>query len=107
MKPTAPTSLITSIISNRHSIALPSVPILDGGLGSETAKFQRQNELKEIHNSFMKGFKDTNNKLNGDIVNAEEQADRRSKAYAKIIGDQSNYSMEQEYQRQNYRYIKK
>ena len=54
----------------------------------------------------MKGFKDTNNKLNGDIDNAEEQAERRSKAYAKIIGEQSNYMAEQEYQRQNYRYLK-
>ena len=54
----------------------------------------------------MKGFKDTNNKLNGDIDNAEEQAERRSKAYAKIIGEQSNYMAEQEYQRQNYRYFK-
>ena len=97
--------MITSIISNRHSIALPSVPILDSGLGSETAKYQRQNELNEIHKNFMKGFKDTNNKLNGDIVNADEQAERRSKAYAKIIGEQSNYMAEQDYQRQNYRYV--
>jgi len=98
----SPTSLITTIISNRHSIALPSTPILDNGLGSETAKYQRQNELKEIHNSFMKGFKDTNNKLNGDMETEIVNGEKRSKAYAKIIGEQSNYMAEQEYQRQNY-----
>lgn len=73
-------------------------------MGSETAKYQRQNELKEIHNSFMKGFKDTNNKLNGDMETEIVNGEKRSKAYAKIIGEQSNYMAEQEYQRQNYRY---
>ena len=100
MAPTAPTSLITGIISNRHSIA---VPVLDNGLGSETAKYNRQNDLKEIHNSFMKGFKDTNNKLNGEKAVIDDQGDRRSKAYSKIINDQPSYASEVDYQRHNYR----
>jgi len=100
LTPNAPTSLIISTISNRHSIAIPT---LDNGLGSETAKYKRENELKEIHNSFMKGFKDTNNKLSNEkTIIADDQGDRRSKAYAKIIGDQSSYSAEVDYQRHNY-----
>ena len=53
----------------------------------------------------MKGFKDTNNKLNGDMETEIVNGEKRSKAYAKIIGEQSNYMAEQEYQRQNYRYF--
>jgi hypothetical protein len=69
----------------------------------ESAKYNRQNELKEIHNSFMKGFKDTNNKLNGDkVIISDDQGERRTKAYSKIIGDQAGYASEQDYQRHNF-----
>ena len=77
--------------------------MLDNGLGTETAKYNRQNELKEIHNNFMKGFKDTNNKLSNEKTITDDQGERRSKAYAKIIGDQSSYAAEVDYQRHNYR----
>ena len=53
----------------------------------------------------MKGFKNTNNKLNDDMETEIVNGEKRSKAYAKIIGEQSNYMAEQEYQRQNYRYF--
>ena len=51
----------------------------------------------------MKGFKDTNNKLNGDKAVIDDQGDRRSKAYSKIINDQPSYASEVDYQRHNYR----
>ena len=52
----------------------------------------------------MKGFKDTNNKLNGDkVIIPDDQDVRRTKAYAKIIGDTPGYSSEQDYQRHNLR----
>ena len=53
----------------------------------------------------MKGFKNTNNKLNDDVETEIVNGEKRSKAYAKIIGETSNYMAEQEYQRQNYRYF--
>ena len=51
----------------------------------------------------MKGFKDTNNKLNDKVINADDQGERRTKAYSKIIGDQTGYASEMDYQRHNFR----
>ena len=52
----------------------------------------------------MKGFKDTNTKLNGDkAIAPDDQGERRTKAYSKIIGDQAGYASEMDYQRHNYR----
>ena len=53
----------------------------------------------------MKGFKDTNNKLNGGekVINPDDQGERRTKAYSKIIGDQTGYASEMDYQRHNFR----
>ena len=77
--------------------------MLDNGLGSETAKYKRQNDLKEIHASFMKGFKDTNNKYNDEKIIADDQGERRTKAYSKIIGDHPSYVSEEIEKRHNYR----
>ncbi len=53
---------------------------------SETAKYKREQDMKEIHSSFMKSYKNTNNKLNGNDVNADD-GERRSKAYQKIVSN--------------------
>ena len=53
--------------SNRFSTVLP----LDNGLGAETARYARENAIKEIHDNFMKSYKDTNDKINN--RNVDEQ----------------------------------
>lgn len=50
---------------------------------SETSKYTRELQIKDIHNSFMKTYKETNNKLSG----KEEESDRKSKAYQKIVNN--------------------
>merc|ERR1711953_605947 len=59
----------------RHSMVLPPT--------TETTKYSREQQIKEIHNSFMKTYKETNNKLSG----KEEETDRKSKAYQKIVNN--------------------
>lgn len=61
--------------SVRHSMVLPPT--------SETSKYTRELQIKDIHNSFMKTYKETNNKLSG----KEEESDRKSKAYQKIVNN--------------------
>ena len=51
----------------------------------------------------MKGFKETNNKFNDEKVIADDQAERRTKAYSKIIGDQPSYVSEEMQKRHDYR----
>ena len=52
----------------------------------------------------MKGLKETNNKIDGnEKPMADDQADRRSKAYSKIVGDQPTYISEEIEKRNNYR----
>ena len=87
----APTPLVTSIIASRHSMAMP----LEGGLGSETLRYNRQNAIKEIHSSFMRGLKDTNSKINGNQDSNIEEIERRSKAYQKIINDQPTFASDE------------
>ena len=54
----------------------------------ETAKYGREQAIKDIHSNFMKTYKETNNKLKNDgSKNAEESGERRSKAYQKIISN--------------------
>lgn len=69
--------------SNRYSVVMP----LDNGLGAETARYARENAIKEIHDNFMKGYKDTNDKINN--RNVDEQGERRTKSYARILGTTS------------------
>merc|ERR1712004_656124 len=61
--------------SVRHSMVLPPT--------SETSKYTRELQIKDIHNSFMKTYKETNNKLSG----KEEESERKSKAYQKIVNN--------------------
>jgi len=61
--------------SVRHSMVLPPT--------TETTKYSREQQIKEIHNSFMKTYKETNNKLSG----KEEETERKSKAYQKIVNN--------------------
>jgi hypothetical protein len=49
---------------------------LDNGLGSETARYARENAIREIHDNFMKSYKDTNDKINNRNVD-EQVSDRR------------------------------
>lgn len=66
--------------SNRHSLMIPT--------SMETAKYGREQAIKDIHSNFMKTYKETNNKLKNDgSKNAEESGERRSKAYQKIISN--------------------
>lgn len=66
--------------SNRHSLMIPT--------NMETAKYGREQAIKDIHSNFMKTYKETNNKLKNDgSKNAEESGERRSKAYQKIISN--------------------
>ena len=51
----------------------------------------------------MKGFKETNNKFNEEKIIPDDQTERRSKAYAKIIGDQPSYMSEEHQKRHDYR----
>ncbi len=47
---------------------------LDNGLGAETARYARENAIKEIHDNFMKGYKDTNDKINNRNVDEQVRA---------------------------------
>lgn len=67
--------------------------ILDNGLGSETAKFGRQNAIKEIHANFMKGLKETTNRISGGglsdleaTTQVMEQTASKSKVIARLEG---------------------
>jgi hypothetical protein len=62
----------TSSSSNRFSTVLP----LDNGLGTETARYARENAIKEIHDNFMKGYKDTNDKINNRNVDEQVRIER-------------------------------
>jgi len=55
-------------------------------LGAETMKYNRQNAVKDIHTNFMRGLKDTNNKISSDAATTEE-IEKRTKSYQKIISD--------------------
>lgn len=67
------------IASFRHSVVLPPT--------TETAKYSRQQAIEEIHSNFMKTYKETNSKLNDRETTKNEESERRSKAYQKIIGN--------------------
>jgi len=74
----------------RHSMMLP--------VNTETAKYHRQKDLQDIHDNFMKTYKETNKKINDNGVEGEE---RRSKAYQKIVSNaQPSYMDEQQAKRQ-------
>lgn len=82
----------TSSSNARHSVAIPSK--------SETAKYNREMAIKEIHSNFMKNYKETNNKLNKKN-DGDGDGERRSKAYAKIVSNAPpSYLNEKEAQRQ-------
>ena len=67
---------------------------------SETAKYNRQQDLKEIHDSFMKTYKQTDNKIKGSV----ETEERKSKAYKMITSNaQPSYLDEREAKRQTVR----
>ena len=53
---------------------------------TETAKYNRHQAIEEIHSNFMKNYKETNNKLNGNS-DSNDNGDRKSKAYQKIISN--------------------
>jgi len=73
---------------NRHSMMIPP--------STETAKYNRQQDLKEIHDNFMKTYKQTDNKIKG--VETEE---RKSKAYKMITSNaQPSYLDDREAKRQ-------
>jgi len=75
---------------DRHSMMLP--------VNTETAKYHRQKDLQDIHDNFMKTYKETNKKINDNGVEGEE---RRSKAYQKIVSNaQPSYMDEQAAKRQ-------
>ena len=77
----------------RHSMMLP--------VNTETAKYHRQKDLQDIHDNFMKTYKETNKKINDNGVEGEE---RRSKAYQKIVSNaQPSYMDEQAAKRQTVR----
>jgi len=65
--------------NNRHSLMIPT--------STETAKYGREQAIKEIHTSFMKTYKETNNKLKNDKNEDNSTGERRSKAYQKIISN--------------------
>ena len=73
----------------------------------ETAKYGREQAIKDIHSNFMKTYKETNNKLKNDgSKNAEESGERRSKAYQKIISNaQPSYMDEAIAKRQCVRWV--
>lgn len=52
---------------------------------TETAKYNRQQAIEDIHSNFMKNYKETNNKLYD--RNSDNDPDRKSKAYQKIISN--------------------
>ena len=51
----------------------------------ETAKFNREQEMKEIHSNFMKQYENTKARVNDEPVDTE----RRSKAYQRIINNEA------------------
>jgi hypothetical protein len=72
-------------------------------LSHETAKISRELAMKEIHSNFMKTYKDTNTKLsnNGNGSANQEDGERRSKAYQKIISNaQPSYLDDREAKKQ-------
>ena len=70
-------------------------------VNTETAKYHRQTDLQDIHDNFMKTYKETNKKINDNGVEGEE---RRSKAYQKIVSNaQPSYMDEQQAKRQTVR----
>jgi len=72
----------------RNSVMIP--PSL------ETAKYNREQEMKEIHSNFMKNYDTTKKKLNSDIE-VPEDSERKSKAYQRIINnDPPSYLSERE-----------
>ena len=76
----------------RHSMVLPPT--------TETSKYSREQQIKEIHNSFMKNYKETNTKLNGN----QEENERKSKAYQKIVNNAPpSYMDEREAKKQTLR----
>merc|ERR1712018_394682 len=73
---------------NRHSMMIPP--------STETAKYNRQLELKEIHDNFMKTYKETDKKINN-----REDEERKSKAYKMITNNAPpSYMDEREAKRQ-------
>ena len=50
----------------------------------ETAKYNREQEMKEIHSNFMKQYNNTKANLNDEPVETE----RKSKAYQRIINNE-------------------
>merc|ERR1712109_97065 len=61
----------------RNSIMIPT--------NMETAKFNREQEMKEIHSNFMKQYENTKARVNDEPVDTE----RRSKAYQRIINNEA------------------
>jgi len=64
--------------SVRNSVVIPS--------SFETAKYNREQEMKEIHLNFMKQYDTTKKKLNDEPQ--VEDKERKSKAYQRIINDE-------------------
>jgi len=60
----------------RNSVMIPT--------SMETAKFNREQEMKEIHSNFMKQYNTTKAKVSDEPVDTE----RRSKAYQRIINNE-------------------
>ena len=56
---------------------------LAAGLGTETAKYKREESIREIKASFDKQFQETQKKLRPE----EDAAERMTKARAKILGN--------------------
>ena len=82
--------LTTSASPNRRSMAVP-VAVTTSGLGSETAKYNRELAIKEIHKNFEDDFTKTQRKYGFDQMDS---------ARANIIGAKQNQweeSMERRY----------
>merc|ERR1712008_132472 len=62
---------------NRNSVVIPS--------SFETAKYNREQEMKEIHLNFMKQYDTTKKKLADEPV--VEDTERKSKAYQRIVNN--------------------
>merc|ERR1712228_1125527 len=65
----------------RNSVMVPTSMKVETAL--ETAKYSREQQMKEIHNNFMKQYTDTRKKLNDE----PEDAERKSKAYQRIVNN--------------------
>ena len=50
----------------------------------ETSKFNREQEMKEIHSNFMKQYENTKARVNDEPIDTE----RKSKAYQRIINNE-------------------